>query len=197
MPRPRFSWCSEAWPRTGSSGSGGRPSGAGGGAERRRQAARLRALPDRAARSRRCIRRAEALGTDCRDGLTATEAAERLGAVGPNVLARAERPRYSRIAARQLADPLVALLLVAAAVSAGIGERLEAGVIGAIVLLNACLGFVQEAGAERALLALSRTRELSSTVVRDGRERTGCPTRESSSAAGRCWSFRSIQSGNA
>ena len=83
-----------------------------------------------------------------------------------------ERPQYLRIAARQFADPLVALLVAAAVVSAGIGELLEGAVIAAIVVLNAVLGFVQEAGAERALLALSRTRELVATVVRDGRELT-------------------------
>ena len=55
--------------------------------------------------------------------------------------------------------------------SVGIGERFEGAVIAAIVLLNALLGFAQEAGAERALLALSRIRELSANVIRAGRER--------------------------
>ena len=41
--------------------------------------------------------------------------------------------------------------------------------IAAIVVLNAVLGFVQEAGAERALLALSRIRELQASVIREGR----------------------------
>ena len=113
-----------------------------------------------------------ALGTDLGRGLSDDEATARLDATGPNLLGRTERPRYVRIAGRQFADPLVALLLAAAAVSAGIGELMEGAVIAAIVVLNAVLGFVQEAGAERALLALSRARELSATVVRDGRERT-------------------------
>ena len=114
---------------------------------------------------------ATALGTDPSRGLGEVEAAARLAAVGPNLIARARRPPYARIAARQLADPLVALLLAAAVVSAGIGELLEGAVIAAIVVLNAVLGFVQEAGAERALLALSRIRELSANIVRDGSER--------------------------
>ena len=112
------------------------------------------------------------LGTDIQCGLSEAEVAARLSASGPNVLGRVERPPYLRIAARQFADPLVALLVAAAVVSAGIGELLEGAVIAAIVVLNAVLGFVQEAGAERALLALSRTRELVATVVRDGRELT-------------------------
>jgi Ca2+-transporting ATPase len=113
-----------------------------------------------------------ALESDELHGLSEAEAANRLEKYGPNVLRRAERPSYVRIAVRQLADPLTGLLLVAAAVSAGIGERFEAGVIAAIVVLNAVLGFFQEAGAERALLALRRTVELSAAVVRDGGERT-------------------------
>jgi calcium-translocating P-type ATPase len=112
-----------------------------------------------------------ALGSDEVDGLSEAEALDRLARFGPNLLRRAERPRYARIAVRQLADPLTGLLLAAAAVSAVIGEGFEAGVIAAIVVLNAVLGFFQEAGAERALLALSRAVELSASVVRDGRER--------------------------
>ncbi len=113
-----------------------------------------------------------ALESDQRHGLSEAEAASRLDSFGRNVLGRAERPSYLRIAIRQLADPLTVLLLAAAAVSAAIGERFEAGVIAAIVVLNAVLGFVQEAGAERALLALRRTVVLPAAVVRGGRERT-------------------------
>ena len=97
---------------------------------------------------------AERLGADADAGLSAEEAARRLAEVGPNELAARERPSYAAVALRQLLDPLVALLVTAAVVSAAIGEELEAGVIAAIVVLNAVLGFVQEAGAERAVLAL-------------------------------------------
>jgi magnesium-transporting ATPase (P-type) len=82
--------------------------------------------------------------------LSRGEASARLVAAGPNRLPAPERPPYVAIAVRQLADPLVALLLGAAAVSAAIGEHLEAAAIAAIVVLNAVMGFFQEAGAERA-----------------------------------------------
>jgi Ca2+-transporting ATPase len=115
---------------------------------------------------------ARELGSDLTYGLTSAEADERLRAVGPNRLEGPSRPRYLAIAGRQLADPLVVLLIAAALVSAGIGETVEAGVIAAIVVLNAILGFVQEAGAERAVLALGRSVEETVTVIRDGaRER--------------------------
>ena len=53
-------------------------------------------------------------------------------------------PDYVRIAARQFADPLVALLLAAALVSVVIGEHFEGAVIAAIVVLNALLGFARQ-----------------------------------------------------
>jgi calcium-translocating P-type ATPase len=110
-------------------------------------------------------------------GLTEAEARVQLARHGPNEIPSRTRPRYELIAARQLADPLVALLLAAAAVSVLVGDGLEAGVIAAIVLLNAALGFVQEAGAERAVLALRSVIRPTAAVVRDGRERE-IPARE-------------------
>ena len=113
---------------------------------------------------------AELLGTDSSEGLASEVAAERLAATGPNRLAEAKGPPYARIALRQFVDPLVGLLVAAAAVSFAIGERVEALAIAAIVVLNAVLGFVQEAGAERAVLALRSVLELRASVVRSGRE---------------------------
>ncbi len=104
-------------------------------------------------------------------GLTEADARRLLAEEGPNELTSRDRPSYLPIAARQFADPLVALLVAAAAVSAVIGERLEGAVIAAIVLLNAVLGLVQEAGAERAVLALRNAIRPSASVVRGGLER--------------------------
>ncbi|HET9244156.1 MAG TPA: cation-transporting P-type ATPase [Gaiella sp.] len=110
------------------------------------------------------------LDSDPRRGLSTSDAAARLVTTGPNRLPTPERPAYVRIALRQLADPLVALLFGAAAVSAAIGEQLEAAAIAAIVVLNAVLGFVQEAAAERAVLALRSTVQPTAAAVRDGHE---------------------------
>jgi Ca2+-transporting ATPase len=114
---------------------------------------------------------ARVLASDLEVGLSSTEAAARLERHGPNRLRRPERPAYVSIAARQLLDPLVALVVAAAAVSAAIGEAIEAGAIAAIIVVNGVLGFVQEAGAERAVLALRATFRRRASVVRDGRER--------------------------
>jgi Ca2+-transporting ATPase len=123
-------------------------------------------LPDAHARSAQDV--ARALGTDPALGLTGAEASDRLARVGHNELSRPVAPPYARIALRQLTDPLVALLVVAALVSAGVGEGLEAAVIAAIVALNAVFGFVQEVQAARAVLALTEAVELEAIVVRDG-----------------------------
>lgn len=114
---------------------------------------------------------ARELAGDLEHGLSEAEAEARLGRFGPNRLARARRPAYAAIALRQFADPLVGLLIVAALVSGLIGERVEAAAIAAIVLLNALLGFVQEARAEGAVLALREVLEQHASVIRAGRER--------------------------
>ena len=114
---------------------------------------------------------ARQLSSDPERGLSEEEAGARLLRLGANRLERAARPAYPAIALRQFADPLVGLLIIAAAVSFLIGEGLEAAAIGAIVLVNAVLGFVQEAGAERAVLALREVLEPRASVIRSGRER--------------------------
>ncbi len=114
---------------------------------------------------------AAALGADPVRGLSEREAAGRLARIGPNALERRRSPPYAAIALRQLADPLVLLLVAAAAVSAAIGEGVEAIAIGVIVLLNALLGFFQELGAEQAIMALEGSLERHANVIRDGNER--------------------------
>jgi len=116
------------------------------------------------------------LGTDLDDGLDSTEAAGRLERFGPNVLDPAEQvPAWRKLLA-QFADPLIYLLLVAAAVSVAAwvaegadGTPYEAIVIAVIVVLNGLLGFIQEARAEQAVAALQRMAAATAAVVRDGR----------------------------
>ncbi|HSB39057.1 MAG TPA: HAD-IC family P-type ATPase, partial [Gaiellaceae bacterium] len=111
---------------------------------------------------------AEALETDLERGLGADEAAARLARYGPNRPREQERPSYLRILVGQLFDPLVALLVAATAVSIAIGDVGEGVAIAAVLVLNAALGFWQEATAERAILALSEAFTQQATVVRDG-----------------------------
>ncbi len=102
-------------------------------------------------------------------GLSAAEAARRLDELGRNELERAEVTPVWRILARQFASPLIALLVVAAGVSAAVGESIDAVAIGAIVLLNGVVGFFQEHRAERAVFALRAMTSPRARVLRDGR----------------------------
>ncbi len=119
------------------------------------------------------------LDVDPELGLSSATAAERLVRIGPNRL-EAERPVPGwRKFAAQFADPLIYLLFVAIAVSivawaieGAAGLPVEAIVIGAIVLANGVLGFVQERQAEQAVAALQRLAAPTARVVRDGAERS-------------------------
>ena len=113
---------------------------------------------------------ASALDSDLAHGLTTEEAGRRLERFGPNRPERRRRTPYLRLALHQVADPLVALLIAAAAISIAIGHLNEGIAIAAILVLNGLLGFWQEAGADRAILALSQAFTQSAVVVRDGVE---------------------------
>jgi magnesium-transporting ATPase (P-type) len=112
--------------------------------------------------------------TDLVLGLSAAEAARRLICDGANVLRSTPSPPAWRRALAQLRDPLVILLLVAAAVALAAwllegrdGWPMDAIVITIVVLLNAVLGWVQEARAQSAVAALVRMTQATSGVVRD------------------------------
>lgn len=101
-------------------------------------------------------------------GLSTEEAARRLGEHGPNELRRKAGTPAWRLFAEQFKSPVVGLLLAACAVSAALGEIADAVAIGAIVVLNAVVGFMQEHRAERAILALRAMTAPRARVIRDG-----------------------------
>src|SRR5256885_14219541 len=76
-------------------------------------------------------------------GLTSAEAARRLAEYGPNEPVRVRRLSALRHLARLFSTPLVAILLVAAIVSAALGQRADAGIIITIVVLGVGLNFWQ------------------------------------------------------
>jgi len=103
-------------------------------------------------------------------GLSSAEAAVRLRADGPNALGTEGRRSLLRVLASQFAGPLVLILIAASIVSIVVGERVQAGIILAIVGMSATIGFVQEARSEAAVAALQARLALQATVVRDDRE---------------------------
>ena len=112
---------------------------------------------------------ANTLGTDTARGLTADEAKRRLDRCGANRLPEERAASWHIRLAAQFTQLLVVLLVAAAIVSVAIGDRLDAIAIGAIVVINGMIGFVQEARAEHALGSLRAMSTPLATVLRDGR----------------------------
>ena len=110
--------------------------------------------------------------TDLRRGLSQAEADSRYSQHGPNELAGKPPPPWWTKLLGQFSDLVIWILLVAAALSALLGDWLEAAAILAIVALNALLGFVQEQRAERALHSLKKLSAPNAKVIRDGLRRT-------------------------
>jgi len=105
------------------------------------------------------------------EGLSSGEAARRLSEHGPNRLAEEEKISRLRILVRQFTSPLIYILIIAAAVTAILQEPVDSGVILAVVVLNAVIGFFQEYRAEESVRALKRMVVPKARVVRDGKER--------------------------
>ena len=112
--------------------------------------------------------------SDVERGIDAMEAQRRLEKYGPNKLAEGKKtPLWKRFLS-QLADPMIIMLIVAAAISAAVGVANGSGdfadviIILFVVIVNAVLGVVQESKAEEALEALQEMAAATSKVMRDG-----------------------------
>ncbi|HJB22166.1 MAG TPA: cation-translocating P-type ATPase [Candidatus Fournierella merdavium] len=108
------------------------------------------------------------------DGLSARQAAARLARTGPNELRKAKKESVFQRFLQQMADPMILVLLAAAALSAltaaCAGESFaDVFIILAVVLINALLGVYQESKAEKAIEALQRMTAAHSRAVRGGR----------------------------
>ncbi|MBE6685560.1 MAG: ATPase, partial [Ruminococcaceae bacterium] len=114
------------------------------------------------------------------EGLTSAEAEKRLAENGKNKLVEAKKESVIVRFLKQLAEPMTIILLVAAAISAGVeiynglqhGFEFPADVviILAVVLINAILGVLQESKAEKAIEALQEMSKAQSKVIRDGKQ---------------------------
>lgn len=104
-------------------------------------------------------------------GLTSEAARERLVTFGRNSLQVEEKTKKLKILLHQFTSPLIYILLAAGAVTAALGERIDSGVIFAVVVLNAVIGFIQEYKAEESVRALKKMVVARARVLRDGKER--------------------------
>lgn len=110
------------------------------------------------------------LGVDPTKGLSSSEVTRRLEQYGVNELETSEVTSPWVLAWEQLTEPMVLILLGAAAVSAVLGQVKELVAIMAIVTINALIGVSQEYRAEQAIAALKKMAAPSVRVRRDGQE---------------------------
>lgn len=110
------------------------------------------------------------------DGLTGEQAREKLQRFGPNEIELKTRGPLIRFLL-QFHNPLLYVLLVAAAVALFLGKILDMWVILAVVLATVIIGFVQEGRAEQSIQALRRMMVPQCLVLRDGQKNI-LPSRE-------------------
>jgi Ca2+-transporting ATPase len=110
----------------------------------------------------------EKLGADLQRGLSPSSVQEKRQRYGSNELPEAAPPGILRVLLRQFGSFIVWMLLAAALLAGALREWADASAIGAIVLLNALIGCVQELRAERSLAALKRLAVPLCKVVRSG-----------------------------
>ena len=111
------------------------------------------------------------------EGLSGSEASKRLEKYGRNKLEEGKKDSLLKRFLNELADPMIIILIVAAAIS-GVtafyeGESFtDVIIILAVVIINAVLGVVQESKAEAAIEALQEIAAATSKVLRDGKQVT-------------------------
>ncbi|MEM9818870.1 MAG: HAD-IC family P-type ATPase [Cyanobacteria bacterium P01_D01_bin.6] len=117
------------------------------------------------------------LETDIDHGLSISAVVQRRSQFGDNALTKVKRKSLLKIWVEQFTSPLIYILVIAAVITALLQEWVDAIVIAVVVLLNALIGFVQEAKATRAMEALSRSMQSQATVLRKG-EKQQIPSAE-------------------
>jgi Ca2+-transporting ATPase len=105
------------------------------------------------------------------EGLSYKEVKARLVRYGPNKLAEEEKINKLKILFHQFTSPLIYILLIAAIVTFVLHEYIDTGVIMAVVVLNAIIGYIQEFKAEESVRALKEMVVPGARVIRNGLEK--------------------------
>ena len=111
----------------------------------------------------------EKIGSDPKKGLSSNEASSRLEKYGPNKIESSNKKSLSKKILEQILDPMVILLILASIVSMFTGDKIEAIIIIAIVVINAIMSIYQEGQAEDSVAALQKMSSPEATVIRDGK----------------------------
>ncbi len=104
------------------------------------------------------------------NGLDDGEAARRLQSQGPNTIKAGSQSSAILLFLSQLKSPVTLLLIIAALLSAALGDVTDTAIILAIVLISALLGFWQEKGAADAVRELLKMVQLHCTAIRGGKK---------------------------
>merc|ERR1712093_560602 len=112
---------------------------------------------------------ANEIGADLLDGLHETEAKSRVEKYGPNELDDGPGVNPAKILLRQVANAMTLVLILAMAVSFGIGSYIEGGVITAVIVLNITVGFFQEYSAEKTMDSLRSLSSPTANAIREGK----------------------------
>ncbi|KAJ9476975.1 Sodium transport ATPase 2 [Pseudozyma hubeiensis] len=99
-------------------------------------------------------------------GLSEDQAATRLSEHGPNQLKETNRVSATSILIRQMANALTLVLLAAMALSFGVRDWVEGGVVTAVIVTNVLIGFIQEYKAERTMASLRTLSSPNANVLR-------------------------------
>ncbi len=111
------------------------------------------------------------LETSLDKGLDLFEVERRQERVGPNMITGKKEKSLLQRFFLQFHQPLIYILIVAGIVTAVLHEWVDSGVIFAVIILNAVIGFLQESKAIKAIEALARTMTAEATVLRSGEKR--------------------------
>ena len=110
----------------------------------------------------------EQFGVNSQEGLSSTEAQERLAKYGPNAFQEKKPKTKLQMFLSQLRDPMIYILFGAVVISLFLKEFSDSVIILAVILLNAVIGMVQESKAEKSLEALKKLSSPSALVRRGG-----------------------------
>ena len=108
------------------------------------------------------------LNVDKKNGLSSTEALRRLEKYGKNKLETKKKKTLFKQFLSQLKDVMIYILIIAAIISAFLGEISDALIILLVIIINAVIGVIQESKAEKALDALKELSTPKALVKRDG-----------------------------
>lgn len=111
----------------------------------------------------------DALEVAAGEGLTNAQVVRRRDVVGPNQLRSAQRHSAWQILLNQFKSLIVALLLVAAALSFTFGKTVEGFAVAVVIVINAAIGFITELRAVRSMEALKQLSSVEARVRRNGK----------------------------